>query len=336
MMDVIKNDCVEKINCTSLMFLSVYNTYKPYVADIIVRRAIEEIGAKIIPYDPDASLISSYIFCKTIDILEEGEWHIYSSKRGYEYKIRKDNGIYFRGDTMTSWVTSLNQCFESFKITELPEKEEERIKFLCNFENYGSKAVRDKVKGFLEAVYTIGNFCPVPERFNTARSGGGDYDYWDLTLMKIHDWYMDNDDNDKHLNDLLHIKEECTRNRQCIKNCKKWLEWFKTDAERKKIKYPENYSEDYDGWHNFVDTLYMQDYVYNEDNWDDKRYKDNKVNREYYDVIPFWKGHEWSKEGIKFPTDDENKKINKIEEAFETMTAMINARTNRIAQALVK
>lgn len=44
------------------------------------------------------------------------------------------------------------------------------------------------MKGFLESYHTVGNFCPVPRYFNGARSHGK-CDYWDLTLMKIREWY---------------------------------------------------------------------------------------------------------------------------------------------------
>lgn len=170
-----------------------------------------------------------------------------------------------------------------------------------------------EVKSFLGKYHTIGNFCPVPKGFNAARSGGGQYDCWDLTLMKIREWYLSVDSKSLYERDNL-IQEDLLHNTGNPLKCLRWLESF---------------GQGQIGWHNFVDTLYMQDYVYNEDNWEDKRHKDNKENREYYDVIPFWNGHEWSKEGIKFPTGDDE-----IKKAFETMTAIIDARSNRIVEAL--
>lgn len=44
----------------------------------------------------------------------------------------------------------------------------------------------------MQVVYTIGNFIPVqiePENFNTKRSRCT-YDYWDLTLLAIYEYYM--------------------------------------------------------------------------------------------------------------------------------------------------
>lgn len=322
----------EGVNNKRVCFLDNYIEYlKP--SDIMVQRTIEEIGVKLFTYDPDISLVIIYIYCKLLQKKDGFKKVLIKHNKSYRYKIHffdnnDDKNMIYCGDTMTSWWTSLKaflnfpkkiaheNFFSDMDISsEMKERKE--------FREIDSK----EVKKFMKAVYTIGNFCPVPEGFNGARSGGGHYDYWDLTLMKIHDWYMD--ENEKHLNDLLHIKTECSKNEERRKNCKEWLEWFKEDAKRKRKEYPENYCKGYDGWHNFVDTLYMQDYVYNEDNWDDKRYKDNKENREYYDVIPFWRGHEWSKEGIKFPTGDDE-----IKDAFETMTAIIKARSNRIVEAL--
>ena len=44
---------------------------------------------------------------------------------------------------------------------------------------------------FMEVVYTIGNFLPVPERFNKERSAPTK-DYWDLTLLSIYEYYRGN------------------------------------------------------------------------------------------------------------------------------------------------
>jgi hypothetical protein len=43
---------------------------------------------------------------------------------------------------------------------------------------------------FLSAWHTIGNYCPVPNGFNNPRSNYGKHDMWDLSLIKIRQWYL--------------------------------------------------------------------------------------------------------------------------------------------------
>lgn len=157
-----------------------------------------------------------------------------------------------------------------------------------------------KMKEFLKSSHTIGNYCPVPRGFNGARAGGGAYDCWDLTLMKIREWYKaDKEDTvqrDIILKELLHYN----KNIECIENCKKWLEWFE--------KHGKN-----DGWHNFVDILYMNSYVEGED----------------YEVIPYWTGHGWEKDKtLKFP---ENRR--EINNALEKIANRIKARSKKMVAA---
>lgn len=150
---------------------------------------------------------------------------------------------------------------------------------------------------FINRCFTIGNYCPVPVGFNAARARdekeNKNYDYWDLTLMKIKDWYDTRDDS------LL--KEQLLHKNGNLKNCKKWLEWF----EKKENKVGKT-----DGWHNFVDTLLMQDYV-----------------NEKYEVMPFWEGHTWG--NPELPKDDE-----KIKEALKGISKRIKARSQRIVEKM--
>lgn len=173
----------------------------------------------------------------------------------------------------------------------------------------------------LNICHTIGNYCPVPKKFNGARSEWGEYDYWDLTLMKIREWYLTADklsiyERDQLLSrDLLHDKGDAL-------GCMRWLECFGPGEK---------------GWHNFVDTLLMQDYVYNEDDGIDQD------NEKYYDVKPFWSKHGWkvfwSKDGWK---EDENRIIGmpenteEINQGLKEICSRIEARSKRIIDALQK
>lgn len=150
---------------------------------------------------------------------------------------------------------------------------------------------------FLDLYHTIGNYCPVPVGFNGARSGYfADHDYWDLTLMKIREWY-DNKDDD--FNDKL-LEQQLLHGKGNWKNCKLWLSSFERGRKRKGK----------DGWHNFIDTLWMQDYV-----------------DESYHVIPFWEGHSWRNPAM--PKDPET-----INKALEEICTRIAKRSERMILAL--
>lgn len=181
------------------------------------------------------------------------------------------------------------------------------------------------MRKFLDLCHTIGNYCPVPVDFNANRSGRAVHDYWDLTLMKIRKWYREKDD--AILVELLHQKgcklsnkelKKCENAENCKKcgaltNCKEWLIWFEKNAEEKGKK---------DGWHNFVDTLFMQDYV--------KDYEKGN-----YEVKPFWEGHTWETPKLTFVTETEegNDNLNVINKRLEEINRRVVARSNRIVDA---
>ena len=162
------------------------------------------------------------------------------------------------------------------------------------------------MRKFLDLCHTIGNYCPVPVGFNASRSGyKALHDYWDLTLMKIRKWYREKDD--AILVELLH--QRC----EALSNCKEWLIWFEKNAKEKGKK---------DGWHNFVDTLFMQDYV--------KDYEKGN-----YEVKPFWEGHTWETPKLTFVTETEegNDNLNVINKRLEEINRRVVARSNRIVDA---
>lgn len=85
---------------------------------------------------------------------------------------------------------------------------------------------------------------PVPPGFNVGRSNYGKWDYWDLTLCQIHQWYMDNPINSEYVNNrALDILFDNDRNKQTsILNCQMWLKSFET-------------------WERFIQQNYMESFV---------------------------------------------------------------------------
>ena len=155
------------------------------------------------------------------------------------------------------------------------------------------------LENFIASYHTLGNYCPVATGSNGPRGLGKSNDYWDLAMIAIYKWYTENDD--AYVNDMLQ------GNKEVVYTYKKWLEFF---------------GKGIDGWYNFVDTLFMQDYVYTE--------KDEEVqNHEklYYEPKPLWEGHNW--ENITLPID-------KCDEFFETVTDRILNRGKRMIEALKK
>lgn len=215
-------------------------------------------------------------------------------------------------DTMTSVQTPLDQAMEAFKTDEELLQIYDGKKIYCTSTGAIALAANEDKTHFCEKLkkkyptleqfialfHTIGNYCPVPAKFNSARSGAfnsarrgyADYDYWDLTLMKIWEWYHFSGSEGER--DAL-IRDDLLHGGGSASNCILWLKMF-GDGES--------------GWRNFVNTLFMQDYV-------DKDYKPK----------PLWEGHSW--ESITLPVDQ-------CEEFFAEVARRIMARSKRMVEAL--
>lgn len=112
--------------------------------DIVAQTAIGKTWAKErtgYDYDYDASLFSNLIYQAAM--FPEGEIR---KSHGYEYQISYD-GIDYRGDTMCSWSRTVNKCLNRFGNGTL--------------DNIG-ETLSACITGFMQVVYTIGNFVPVP------------------------------------------------------------------------------------------------------------------------------------------------------------------------------
>lgn len=185
-------------------------------------------------------------------------------------------------DTMTSFNSKLIQLLQLRQNDELDGK-----KLVVYKREAGNKAFskelfvrwyndkkinRDKLFDFcgpvlplLQVYHTIGNFCPVPPHFNVARSGShGNYDYWDLTLNKIHECYFPK--NEK-VQDIIEKQLFHGNSKGDVNACLQWIN---------------SYGQKEEGWKKFIELNFMQDYV------DDD-----------YNPKPFVKGHTWENNRFK-------------------------------------
>ncbi len=189
----------------------------------------------------------------------------------------------YYSDTMTSAQGLLND-FYKFVYNEEKEENCQEIKKvkLANFiamnddpfkypifkkyfkdKNSASKIILD----FVSHYHTLGNYIPVPSGFNQSRSGiikDGiyvNYDMWDITLMKIKDYYQAKENLDlleqyKIILELLHMQE-------VVEQTMNWLNKFAS-------------------WSNFVDENYLKELEI-----DSKNKYTNYVNVNY-DINPFF------------------------------------------------
>lgn len=177
-----------------------------------------------------------YPWLKSFEVREQS----YENK----YELYNDENIIFRGDTMTSAQTSLKRyLYMKLGINDLPNNInfEEFI-----FNNIQYLDISENCANFVSYMYCHGNFIPVPQGFNVGRSNAGRWDYWDLTLDCLYQWYLDNsneikNDNDGALEKLFSHSPEKNRI-WAIDNCKRWLKMF-------------------DGWEDFINQNYLKCWV---------------------------------------------------------------------------
>lgn len=179
-------------------------------------------------------------------------------------------------DTMTSVQFTMTEYFKSQFRDEIDEYKRENphqkqvSAKMCKEMYEKMPTVRRKLNEmidfmkFVSVYHTIGNYVPVPKGFNCARSGWcGSHDYWDLTLMKIKDYYdtrdtrRENQAQSGKILELFHIANS-------VDACIEWL-------------------DSYESWEEFVKKNFFQDYVSEDDNWN---------------VKPFCKGHSWENNKI--------------------------------------
>lgn len=238
------------------------------------------------------------------ELLQKIYKHLWPELKDKDYMKDKEK-IY--SDTMTSVQHTLSRYYKDTFPDEIKEyrSKNPRQKFsarMCKtmYEQYStvSKTLNENfnLKKFISCYHTLGNYCPVPAGFNVARSGTGyssNYDYWDLTLMRIKKYYDIKKELSLQVTDV-NATNEIAMLLHCngiIDNCKKWL-------------------DGYNGWDDFVEKNYFQDYIY----------ADNGK-----EVIPFCEGHSW-----------ENNEIGNYDEFFKNVSNRIEKRSKRMIAALEK
>lgn len=181
-----------------------------------------------------------------------------------EYMLNNCGGIC--SDTMTSVQTTLNHYLEKNLPELLKEYGVKKVSSKMCIELYENKHPafikllenNENLIHFISVYHTLGNYIAVPAGFNVARSGFyGSHDYWDLTLMKIKEYYDAKTTQGELLTcpavkimELLHCNS-------AVVNCYRWLESFES-------------------WEDFVKRNFLQDFV-DENN----------------QPIPLCKGHSW-------------------------------------------
>lgn len=217
--NVVKGKNKEKYD-SFIRDVEIYN----HSDNIVVKTAI---GKKWAPrrggydYDYDASLFANLIYQKTM--FPTGDIKAKSKARyEFEYIICCD-GTCYRGDTMNSWKTTVNSFIQEKNGIKPSVSLDHLINHPMEFPPY--------ITHFLNTVYTIGNFIPVPviSNFNSRRYPLSD-DYWDLTLLAIYCYYMG------------------------FENCEEWGKLLEESNVWLGPKGEKN-------WDHFVEKYFLQDFV---------------------------------------------------------------------------
>lgn len=203
------------------------------------------------------------------------------------------------GETLNSANTTLGVLY---KYIETEKQKIERGNNRISIRYIISRYAEDKEKQistfseisnltqFTEKYHSLGNFMPIPEGCNSPRGFNNPKveDYWDLTLKIIYDYYVMKND---HLRDIVKTEKNYL-------NYKKWLDSFGAGQ---------------NGWNNFVEKNFLQDFVYFEES-------------DYSFPKELWENH-FSESVI--PSRKEH-----IEQFYENATKFICARSNRMIKTL--
>lgn len=224
--------------------------------NFVLKSAFGKKWARIYHYDYDASYCANCVYC-AINFFSKEYYMVHMDKNSYLYLICDNDGMKYRGDTMNTWSTTLNEFIrqygnEFFYNLEKSQKGKWIYKkegaesyksweeFLSKPSNY-KKPLPEYIMEFMEVVYTIGNFIPVlqnPINFNVRRSAFTK-DYWDLTLLAIYEYYMG-------------IRESTSLSRWLLGE-ERIASWFN------------QFGNGEDGWNQFVKKNYMGSFVYGSD-----------------------------------------------------------------------
>lgn len=143
-----------------------------------------------------------------------------------KYELYNNEGFIFRGDTMISIQTTLKKyLYLKLGIKKLPNNVDFN-RFIFN--NMEFIDISEECVNFVASMHCMGNFIPVPQGFNIGRANFGRFDYWDLTMDCLYQWYLDNSNgysNDDAL-ELLFRHANVNYKQVTINNTKAWLKMF--------------------------------------------------------------------------------------------------------------
>lgn len=263
-------------------------------------------------FDYDSSYLSTYVFSKTI--LRQCNCESIDRKETYTVQIQCQE-IGLSGDTMNSWATTLEKFLgeygKDYFEGDVPREGNKLWGYLSDGENYKygklKKPLPSYITDFLDVVYTIGNFVPVPfvktnKEFNRPRNSNSTKDYWDLALKVIYEWYK-GDTEKQRKNQIL--EKLVGKKEGNIELCAQWLDLF---------------GDGIDGWNEFIERNYMQPFV-----------KD-LGEKKYGEPWELWDGH-FDAVAIKEKPHPKNEK--QFKQFFVNARERILARGWLIAEALI-
>lgn len=248
-----------------------------------------DIGQKYFKDAYDKILLNTNKYGEVIDADSESELlkNIYRNLFAVDkYLGIKENDDIF-GETLNSTNTTLNRLYEIIE-NDFKEEKEKRtsmkvkikikekeiyipvsisIKFIIAKylnEKENSNVLKEllsykELEEFVKIYHTIGNFMPIPYGCNGPRGTGVVKDYWDLTLLSIYNYYMNEDF--KGIEYMIGVDK-----------AKKYAEWL------------DKYGDKQEGWDNFVLSNYLGD--------EDENPNFVKKENEHYGLPrELWNGH---------------------------------------------
>lgn len=214
-----------------------------------------------------------------------------------------------RRDTMTSPLITFEE-YAFYKGFEWKtQKAHGKYTFIGYLKN--NVAQRDEKLGgeliqFLELATSPCNMIPVPDFFNTGRSGPyAKWDYWDLVLIQIEKWFHNRENNNETgMKDALRLLFAHSTHSCVFAN--------RSTNMYDSIKCTEKWLSKYESWKDFINAMYLNSFV--DCNWK---------------PILFWDTHSYE---LPLPTDtefcmneqDSEQRNNQIEKNFKQFFERVN------------
>ena len=257
--------------------------------------------------DPDGNIKEGKILggSRLLQYIYKKLWPELTAREFMKHPLNDNQNIWICSDTMTSAQQRMNDFFQVSAYsdfenvrTRIGKSQKYSLRLCIELYLEDKNKFKEKLssmENFLNRWHMLGNYIPVSRRFNSARSGRyAVHDYWDLTLLKIQEYYKKRDNEDEVWKIL---GEELLHGSGNALACKLWLDYF-------------------DSWENFIEKNYMQDFV------------DGN-----YEVELFFDGHDWNNPKPKTP-DECKELFERSSEMIKKRTnRMVDALTAKIKHA---